>query len=255
MSATVSEVPELSVVVPVKDEAENLKPLIEEICVSLNSSDTDYEIVYVDDGSVDSTAILLKELILKKPRLRVIRHPTCFGQSAAIVTGVSSARGNIIATIDGDGQNDPKDLLLLLERYRHEMNKRDYGTVMVVGHRVMRKDRLLKRYSSRIANSIRRRILEDSAPDTGCSLKVFSRAAFMALPHFDHMHRFLPALIIRGGGRVLSVPVSHRARERGISKYGIWDRLLAGIVDLFGVMWLVRRSLRTITEEKNRNRE
>ena len=244
------KVPELSVVVPVKDEAENLKPLIEEICASLSASDTDYEIVYVDDGSADSTSSVLKEIAHRVPRLRTIRHPTCLGQSAAIVTGVIAAQGNVIVTMDGDGQNDPSDILFLLENFRQETQAYDLNAVIVIGHRVMRKDTLIKRCSSRVANFIRTKFLKDCAPDTGCGLKVFSREAFMALPHFDHMHRFLPALFLRDGGKVRSVPVNHRARKQGQSKYGIGNRIWVGVSDLFGVMWLMRRSLRSVADKK-----
>ncbi len=251
MSTKASELPELSVVVPVKDESENLRPLIEEICASLDLSNINYEIIYVDDGSLDSTPALLRELSAQRPRLRVINHPSSLGQSAAIVTGVMAAYGRLIATIDGDGQNDPTDILVLLESYRNELDKNDFGSLMVVGHRMMRKDTWVKRWSSRIANSVRSHFLKDYTPDSGCGLKVFSQASFMELPRFNHMHRFLPALLIRSGGKVLSVPVNHRARERGVSKYGVWNRLWVGIIDLFGVMWLLRRSLPLIEEKKD----
>ena len=255
MSASASEFPELSVVVPIKDEAENLRPLIREICNSLDRFNVDYEIIYVDDGSADSSSALLEEIILELPQLRLIRHSTCFGQSAAIVTGILGARGSLIATIDGDGQNDPKDLLLLLERYRKESDDSVAKSVMVVGHRVRREDTKIKRYSSVVANFVRQALLQDSTPDTGCGLKIFSRASFIGLPRFNHMHRFLPALFIRDGGKVVSVPVNHRAREKGISKYGVWNRLWVGVFDLIGVMWLIRRSLQLKANEQDETRE
>ena len=197
----------------------------------------------------------MEDIIPKLPRLRLIRHSTCVGQSAAIVTGILGARGSLIATIDGDGQNDPKDIPLLLECYRKEIGNMVSEAVMVVGHRVTRKDSRAKRYSSVVANYVRRGLLKDSTPDTGCGLKVFSRASFLGLPRFNHMHRFLPALFMRDGGKVVSVPVNHRIREQGVSKYGVWNRLWVGIFDLIGVMWLIRRSLRSKANEKDRTRE
>ena len=144
----------------------------------------------------------------------------------------------VIATLDGDGQNDPADIPTLLDRFREFA---DPDRILIAGHRTKRKDSWLKKVSSRFANSVRAAILKDDTPDTGCGLKVFSRNAFLAMPRFDHMHRYLPALMIRSGGKVISVPVNHRPRERGTSKYGVWNRLWVGIADLFGVMWLIRR--------------
>ena len=235
---------EISVVVPVKDEAENLELLIDEIRASLGGAGVAHEIVYVDDGSTDATPDILSGLMARWPELRVVRHRACSGQSAAIATGVDHARAPAIVTLDGDGQNDPADIPALLERYRAEAG----AAVMIAGHRAKRRDTWLKRLSSRVANGIRGGLLRDQTPDTGCGLKVFPRAAFLAMPRFDHMHRFLPALMIRGGGRVISVPVNHRPRERGASKYGLLNRLWVGIVALFGVMWLARRAVNPETE-------
>ena len=232
--------PALSVVVPVLDEAENLRPLIDEIAAALEGG-PDYEIVYVDDGSGDGTADRLAALAAEHPRLRWVRHRVRQGQSAAIFGGVAAARAPLIATLDGDGQNDPADIPKLLARFARE-GAGDDGP-MIVGERAERRDSRLKRVSSRIANGVRAGLLRDHTPDTGCGLKVFPRAAFLALPRFDHMHRFLPALMMRGGGRVVSVPVGHRPRGAGVSKYGVLDRLWIGIVDLLGVMWLRRRPL------------
>lgn len=226
----------LSVVVPVHNETENLRPLIDEIVAALTG--TDFEIVYVDDGSADDTLACLKEIAREVPQLRVLRHLGCCGQSAAIWTGVKNARGMLIATLDGDGQNDPADIPALLRRFDEEGGG---DRLMIAGWRTKRRDTALRRLSSRIANGIRSGLLRDETPDTGCGLKVFSREAFLTMPRFDHMHRYLPALMIRLGGRVLSVPVNHRPRERGTSKYGVWNRLWVGIVDLFGVSWLLRR--------------
>jgi dolichol-phosphate mannosyltransferase len=233
----------LSVVVPVRNEAENIRPLIEEIRAALTGV-VDYEIIYVNDGSTDGTPQRLKEMQGVCPQLRVIRHEASCGQSTAVRSGVKAARGDWIATLDGDGQNDPADIPKLLAAV-------EPGVELVGGNRRhARRDNWIKRISSVIANGVRSRMLHDSTPDTGCGLKLFRRDVFLDLPYFDHMHRFLPALVIRRGGRVVSVPAHHRPRERGVSNYGTLDRLLVGIVDLFGVMWLQRRAKRpTVTEE------
>ena len=175
--------------------------------------------------------------------LVVRRHRTACGQSAAILTGVRAARAPWIATLDGDGQNDPADIPALLAQAQAAP-----GLVLTAGHRVTRRDTQTKRLASRLANAIRARLLGDATPDTGCGLKVFPREAFMMLPHFDHMHRYLPALFIRAGGRVVSVPVNHRPRTQGRSNYGTFDRLWVGIFDLAGVYWLQRRWKRPVVE-------
>lgn len=221
----------VSVVVPVRNEAPNIAPLIGEIRAAL--AGVAHEIVYVDDGSDDGTAAALAGIA---PPVVVRRHRKGCGQSAAIVTGVRAASGRWIATLDGDGQNDPADILALLSRAQAEP-----GLVLVAGHRTKRQDSRVKKISSRLANRVRAFLLGDHTPDTGCGLKIFPRSAFLELPAFDHMHRYLPALFIRAGGRVVSVPVGHRPRLRGASKYGTWDRLWVGIFDLAGVAWLQRR--------------
>jgi len=232
----------LAVVVPVKDEAENVVPLIEEIAAALEGVCV-YEIVYVDDGSSDATPARLYEAKKNFPNLRIVRHDGCFGQSQAIQTGVRHAGAPLIATLDGDGQNDPADIPALLERFDAEGGSAD-ARLMIAGWRAKRKDTWLKRVSSKVANAVRGSMLGDATPDTGCGLKVFPRDMFMAFPGFNHMHRFMPALTIRAGGRVVSVQVNHRPRERGQSKYGLFNRLWVGIVDIFGVMWLNRRPSR-----------
>ena len=233
-------VPELAVVVPVKNEADNIFPLISEIYAALDGRNA-FEIVYVDDGSDDATPQRLREAQQKFPRLRIVRHRHSCGQSQAVATGVKAARALYIATLDGDGQNDPADIPALLDRLLAEPEAaRDF--LLVAGHRQKRQDTVIRRWSSKIANGIRASMLKDDTPDTGCGLKLFSRAAFLDMPRFNHMHRFLPALMIRRGGKVVSVRVNHRPRERGISKYGVWNRLWVGIVDLFGVMWLQSRA-------------
>ncbi|MEK9723754.1 MAG: glycosyltransferase [Rhodospirillaceae bacterium] len=250
MADSPQALPELSVVVPVKDEAENVAALIDEIVAALTPAGVAFEIVYVDDGSTDATPQILAEQMAARPKLQVRRHRVCCGQSAAIATGVAAARAPLIATLDGDGQNDPADIPALLARYREE--SRASGATMIAGHRAKRRDTWLRRMSSRIANGVRGGLLKDRTPDTGCGLKVFGRDAFLAMPRFDHMHRFLPALMLRGGGRVVSVPVNHRPRARGTSKYGVWNRLWVGIVDLFGVMWLARRAVNPDVETPER---
>lgn len=237
--------PEITVVVPVKDEADNIRPLIDEIRAALDGAALAHEIVYVDDGSTDATHDVLRQMMAEVPALRVVRHLTCCGQSAAVATGVAQAAAPLIATLDGDGQNNPADIPALVARHGSEAGA---GPLMIAGHRAKRRDTWLKRLSSKVANGVRRTMLKDDTPDTGCGLKVFPRDAFLAMPHFDHMHRFLPALMLRQGGRVVSVPVNHRPRQRGASKYGLWNRLWVGIVDLFGVMWLARRAVRPKAE-------
>jgi len=231
----------ISVVVPVRNEAPNIQPLIAEIRAALAA--IPHEIIYVDDGSDDDTAATLHAASQLGP-LIVLRHRTGCGQSAAIVTGVRASRGFWIATLDGDGQNDPADIPALLACAETEP-----GLVLIAGHRIRRKDSRIKRLTSRIANRIRASLLGDATPDTGCGLKMFTRAAFLELPAFDHMHRYLPALFIRAGGRVVSVPVNHRPRTRGASKYGTLDRLWVGIFDLVGVYWLQRRWRRPVIED------
>ena len=228
--------PLLSVVVPVRNEEANIAPLIAEITQALGR--VPHQIVYVDDGSTDGTLAALHALQRDLPHLIVRRHRSSCGQSAAIVTGVRVATGHWIATLDGDGQNDPADIPRLLE-----LAQADHGVtpVLFAGHRTTRRDTRIKKLSSRVANRVRSTLLGDATPDTGCGLKLFRRDMFLELPHFDHMHRFLPALVIRAGGRVRSVPVNHRPRLRGHSKYGTLDRLAVGIVDLAGVAWLQRR--------------
>lgn len=228
----------LSVVVPVKNEQDNVEPLVREIAAALDGR-AEYEILYVDDGSTDATQARLVALKTEFPMLRVIRHRASCGQSRAVTTGVTAARHEWIATLDGDGQNDPADIPALLERLADPAQPANLE--LIAGWRSKRNDTFVRRFSSKIANGVRARLLKDNTPDTGCGLKLFARATFLALPNFDHMHRFLPALVLRNGGAVVSVPVHHRARERGTSKYGIHNRLWVGIVDLAGVAWLQRR--------------
>jgi glycosyltransferase involved in cell wall biosynthesis len=231
-------IPEISVVIPARDEAENIGPLLADVRAALDGR-IDYEIVVVDDGSVDETPRRLRDAVRAFPRLRSVRHQAPSGQSASLWTGVRLARAPWIVTLDGDGQNDPADIPALLDaRDRHRSDR----PVLVNGYRQSRHDSWIKRASSRVANAVRARVLGDGTPDTGCGLKLFPRDAFLALPRFDHMHRFVPALVRRGGGDVVSVPVSHRGRVHGRSHYGLHNRLWTGIVDMLGVLWLQRRA-------------
>ena len=236
----------LSVVVPVHNENENLRALIEEIETAVAQL-TDHEILYVDDGSTDDTLARLQALKQEFPRLRVLRHQTCCGQSTALRTGIQAAKGTVIATLDGDGQNDPTNIPAMLAAWQEL--KRQSATALVAGYRRNRKDTGWRKFSSRFANRIRAGLLRDETPDTGCGLKLFDRDLFLAMPYFDHMHRFLPALAQRAGSRVISVEVNHRPRTRGQSKYGTWHRLWVGIWDLLGVMWLQRRAHVPVVEE------
>ena len=237
---------ELSVVVPVHNETGNVGPLLSEICAALDGR-AEYEIICVDDGSDDGTGEGLVALRPAFPRLRLIHFHRHAGQSAAIMAGVGEARAAWIATLDGDGQDDPADLSRMVSMARDTAAAPTLRLVM--GHRLRRRDTLVKRVSSRIANGVRARVLGDATPDTGCGLKLFSREAFMALPRFDHMHRFLPALFLQAGWQVASAPVTNRPRLHGRSNYGVLDRLGTGIVDLLGVLWLKRRALRPVTAD------
>lgn len=229
-------IPQLSVVVPVYNESGNLQPLVEEIEQAL-SARMRFEVVVVDDGSDDGTAEELSGLAATRPWLRVKTHQRNRGQSAAIRTGVQAAFSSVVAVLDGDGQNDPADIPALFAALSLT------GDGMAVGERRKRSDTWSRRVSSRIANKVRSTLLHDGIRDTGCGLKVFYRDEFLELPAFDHMHRFLPALMQQRGRKVRSIPVNHRPRRHGRSKYGIRNRLGAGIIDLFGVIWLRRRRL------------
>jgi len=230
---------DLSVVVPVKNEEENIDPLVDEICAALEGF-LEYEIVYVDDGSSDKTWDHLVSLGQRLSQLKIIRLRKSCGQSNAIHTGVKAALSSLIVTLDGDGQNDPADIPRLVDVFKSPNRPPDLQ--LVAGHRRKRMDSWVKRASALVANGVRGYLLKDRTPDTGCGLKLFPREIFLELPFFDHMHRFLPALILRSGGAVVSVEVNHRPRKYGRSHYGIWDRLWVGVVDLCGVMWLQRRS-------------
>ncbi len=235
---------DLTIVIPVFNEVESIGPLLDEIGTQFDA-ETGYEIIVVDDGSIDGTPAVLQAARQSHPQLRTLRHRECYGQSAAIASGVQAAGKQWIATMDGDGQNDPADLLKLF-RIMDEMPEDLY---LVAGYRKRRNDSWLKRVTSRIANAVRSALLNDNTPDSACGLKIFARTTFLGLPQFDHMHRFLPALVQRQGGKVLSVEVNHRERLRGQSKYGIHNRLWVGIIDLLGVLWLQRRCKHPVVSE------
>jgi len=237
----VADTPEslaISAVVPVKNEADNILPLVTEIDAALSEIGAPYEIVYVNDGSDDETPQRLKDAQVAFPALRIVTHSNSCGQSRAVATGVRYARGRMIVTLDGDGQNVPADIPGMWAKLEGA------DDLMVAGRRMKRRDVWIKRVSSRWANRIRARLLQDDTPDTGCGLKLFPRHAFLELPYFNHMHRFLPALMQRHGYRVTNHDVQHRFRAHGTSKYGTLDRLAVSIFDIFGVMWLQRRMSR-----------
>ena len=234
----------LSVIVPVYNEQDNVAPLVGEIVAALRGS-VDFEIVYVDDDSTDATLARLQALKAEVPELRIVRHLANGGQSTATRNGVKAARGAWIATLDGDGQNDPADIPKLLA----ERDRAASDVKLFAGWRVERKDSGSKRWASKWANAIRSRMLRDDTPDTGCGIKLFEREAFLDLPWFDHMHRYLPALMQRAGWKTVSVPVNHRHRGSGVSKYNNLNRALVGIADLRGVAWLNRRNRVVATEE------
>ncbi len=235
----------ISVVVPVKNEAANIPALVDELEKSLAPL-APFEVIYVNDGSTDATGLTLDTLSATRPWLRQIRHQLSSGQSAAVRTGIWAAYAPIVATLDGDGQNNPAYIPALYQRLV------DAGPAMglAAGQRTARRDTAFKRFQSRIANKVRGAILKDNTRDSGCGLKAFRREAFLSLPYFDAIHRFLPALMIREGFGVCHVDVVDRPRQHGVSNYGFWRRALLGIVDLFGVWWLIKRKRPTPVAEE-----
>ena len=231
--------PAVSVVVPVRNEAGNVAPLVGEIARALDGQ-WPFEVVYVNDGSTDGTETELARLMALYPWLRRVRHAQSCGQSAAVRTGVAAARGALVATIDGDGQNDPAFIPAMLRA----LEAGSPQVALIAGQRVGRKASGFKKLQSRIANAVRGAVLRDGTRDTGCGLKAFRRGVFLRLPYFDGLHRFLPALVKREGFAIGYVDVVDRSRGSGVSNYGMWDRLWVGILDLAGVWWLIRRRKR-----------
>lgn len=230
--------PVISVVVPVMNESGNIVPLIDEICAALQGY-SPFEIVYVNDGSTDETAVELAAKQTLCPELVVVTHAKPSGQSRAVYNGVLHARGGLLGILDGDGQNDPADFPKLIEAF---ITFEQEGGGLVIGHRAKRKDDAWRRFASRTAFKVRYFLLGDDTPDTGCGLKVTRRSTYAGLPYFDHMHRFVSTLIVREGLKVMSIPVNHRDRTIGASKYTVFRRGLVGIVDIMGLMWLKRRA-------------
>ncbi|MCG2626406.1 glycosyltransferase family 2 protein [Bradyrhizobium sp. WYCCWR 13023] len=230
-----SSQPSVSIVVPVRNEADNIAPLIEEITAALDGRWA-YEIIYVNDGSTDATGDRLAAMMKQRGNLRQLRHAKSAGQSAAVRSGVRAARGTIVATLDGDGQNNPAFLPDLIAAVEKGVN-----VGLAAGQRVGRKDTGFKKFQSRVANKVRNAILKDGTRDTGCGLKAFRREVFLMMPYFDGLHRFLPALMRREGFDIAYVDVIDRPRHSGVSNYGFFDRLWIGIMDLAGVWWLIRR--------------
>ena len=233
---------EISILVPVMNEAGNIRPLIDEICAAL--SGRRFEIIYVDDASTDESGDELATALADIPQLRVVRHAIRAGQSAAIRTALLRARGTLIGVLDGDGQNVPADLPRLEAALLEAVPAGGNGVGMAAGIRAKRQDTPMRLLASRAAKWIRVTLLSDTHPDSGCGIKILHRSLFLQLPFFNHMHRFMPSLVARHGGLVLGVDVAHRARVRGTSKYKILDRLIVGISDIFGVIWLLRRAPR-----------
>ena len=228
----------ISVVIPIYNEEGNIINLIDELIPIVDKIGG--EIIIVDDNSNDAS----RDLILKKKNnvnieILLLQHAKQYGQSAGLLTGIKAAKNDLIVTLDGDGQNDPKDITSMLKVWE-ENNENSY--LLVIGHRQNRKDNWSRRYASLMAKRFRKFILKDSTPDSGCGIKVFSRNLFLSLPYFDHIHRFLPALTRRHGGSVISHIVSHRNRSSGVSKYSNWQRFRVGLIDLYGVSWLIKRS-------------
>ena len=225
--------PRLSIVIPLFNEAENLEPLAEELAAALAGLPYEYEVLLVDDGSEDDSPAVLGRLAAADPRLRILRQATNRGQSAAFAAGFRRARGELIATLDADLQNDPADLPRMLA----EIDECD----VVCGVRIKRNDSFVRRVSSRIANSARNRLTQESVTDVGCSLRVIRASYARRVPFFDGMHRFLPTLLRMEGARIKEIPVNHRPRLRGVSKYGIHNRLWRSLADVLAVRWMKRR--------------
>lgn len=236
-----------TIVLPAYNEEESIGPLLREIRREIGTLPV-REVLVVDDGSTDATAERAAAEVGGLPSLRVIRHGRRQGQSRALLTGIRAASNELIITLDADGQNDPADFHKLFEKY--SSGKLTNSRVMIAGQREKRHDTIVRRLSSRIANRVRSRLLHDNVRDTGCSLKMFRRDDFLNLPFFDHIHRFVPALMKSSGVSIVLVDVGHRPRRAGLSKYGLWDRLWVGMHDLIGVRWLMKRQISNVDMEE-----
>jgi dolichol-phosphate mannosyltransferase len=224
-----------SILIPAHNEADNLPPLLQEISSAMHQLEGNFEIIVIDDGSTDDTFQILSKIVQKMPQLRVLQLASREGQSAALCAGIKEAKGPLIITLDGDGQNDPEDIPKLVDALN--------GYDCVTGNRIFRQDSWLKRNSSLIANAMRRFLLKDSIKDTGCSLKIFTASSLRSIPHFAGMHRFLPSLLMIYGFAVREIPVSHRQRLKGSSKYSLFNRCFSSFCDLLGVFWLKHRRI------------
>ena len=237
----------ISVIIPLFNEQNNIVKLVNEIRNVL-AKKIQYEIIIVDDGSNDNTPVVLERLSRNKKNTVILTHKMNYGQSIALKTGISYARNDYVVTLDGDGQNDPKDILKLIKHFNEK-----YTYMMVIGNRVNRIDSNARKVASRLAFKARKIFLNDQTPDTGCALKVFRKKDFLELPFFNHIHRFLPFLFNTYRGKVISIPVNHRSRSSGISKYSNFQRFLVGINDIYGVLWLRKRIIWPVYINKNKN--
>ncbi len=239
--------PKISIVIPVHNEAENIEFLINKIENAMINL-IPYEIIIINDGSSDKTHEIIMDFNDQMENLHYIKHKKQSGQSAALLSGIEASNSDWIVTLDGDGQNDPNDIKKLL------MKRDQIGSdkILLAGYRKKRKDSIYKKIQSKLANTIRSFLLNDNTPDTGCGIKLFSKKLFLCFPKFNNMHRFLPALAISYGAEVYSVEVNHLPRYKGVSHYGLWGRLFAGLIDIFGILWLRKRLIiRDFPENKS----
>ena len=238
---------DISIVIPIYNEQDNIIQLIREVRDSLEKK-INFEIIIVDDGSDDKTYEAVNKIKKINKNITIISHKKNYGQSIGLRTGIIEANSEYIVTLDGDGQNDPRDILKLIKSFDTKVNH-----MMVIGNRVNRIDTTAKKVASRLAFQIRKLLLKDTTPDTGCAIKVFRKKDFLQLPFFNHIHRFLPFLFNTFGGKIISIPVNHRSRSSGISKYSNFQRFLVGINDLYGVIWLRKRSVWPILKKRDKH--
>ena len=237
----------ISIVIPIYNEQDNIIKLIKEVRIALEKK-INYEIIIIDDGSDDNTYEVVNKIKKMYKNITTIIHKKNYGQSIGLRTGIIEAKSEYIVTLDGDGQNDPRDILKLIKSFDTKVNY-----MMVIGNRVNRIDTTAKKAASRLAFQIRKLLLKDNTPDTGCAIKVFRKKDFLQLPFFNHIHRYLPFLFNTFGGKIISIPVNHRSRSSGISKYSNFQRFLVGINDLYGVIWLRKRSVWPILKKRDKH--